>query len=64
MDPLPLMDKDIRVNAVAPEPMWTPLFSYPADYVSRSGHDAGMKRAAHSQFVGGQVLYVNGGIVI
>ncbi|NEZ44773.1 SDR family oxidoreductase [Paenibacillus alvei] len=44
---LQLVDKGIRVNAVAPGPIWTPLTvsSYSADYVSTFGRDTPMKRA-------------------
>ncbi|WP_308635075.1 SDR family oxidoreductase [Paenibacillus silvisoli] len=44
---LSLVHCGIRVNAVAPGPIWTPLTvsSYPADYVSRFGTDTPMKRA-------------------
>ncbi|MDT8903402.1 SDR family oxidoreductase [Anaeroselena agilis] len=39
--------KDIRVNAVAPGPVWTPLIpsSFPADQVTIFGQDTPMKRA-------------------
>lgn len=44
---LQLVDKGIRVNAVAPGPIWTPLTvsSYPADYVATFGRNTPMKRA-------------------
>ncbi|SDE80939.1 NAD(P)-dependent dehydrogenase, short-chain alcohol dehydrogenase family [Fontibacillus panacisegetis] len=44
---LQLVSKEIRVNAVAPGPIWTPLTvsSYPAEYVKTFGSDTPMKRA-------------------
>lgn len=43
-----LVDKGIRVNSVAPGPVWTPLIpsSYSADIVKKFGSDTAMKRAA------------------
>lgn len=43
---LQLVDKGIRVNAVAPGPIWTPLIpaSFAADKVSQFGADTPMKR--------------------
>lgn len=42
-----LIDDGIRVNAVAPGPIWTPFIpsSYPAAQVTTFGHDVPMKRA-------------------
>ena len=42
-----LMEKGIRVNAVAPGPIWTPLqpASWPPDYITTFGSDNPMKRA-------------------
>jgi len=44
---LQLVDYGIRVNAVAPGPIWTPLTvsSYPAEYVKTFGSNTPMKRA-------------------
>jgi NAD(P)-dependent dehydrogenase (short-subunit alcohol dehydrogenase family) len=44
---LALVDKKIRVNAVAPGPIWTPLIpaSYDPDKVAKHGSSAPMKRA-------------------
>lgn len=45
---LSLVSKGIRVNGVAPGPVWTPLqpASYPAEYITTFGTDTPMKRAA------------------
>jgi len=44
---LSLVSKGIRVNGVAPGPIWTPLqpASYPADYIATFGTNTPMKRA-------------------
>lgn len=44
---LSLVDQGIRVNAVAPGPIWTPLIvsSYSAEYVKTFGLDTPMRRA-------------------
>ncbi|HPL30931.1 MAG TPA: SDR family oxidoreductase, partial [Anaerolineae bacterium] len=42
-----LAERGIRVNAVAPGPVWTPIIpsTYPPDYVAHFGQDTPMKRA-------------------
>jgi NAD(P)-dependent dehydrogenase (short-subunit alcohol dehydrogenase family) len=42
-----LADKEIRVNGVAPGPVWTPLIpaTFPAEHVATFGSDVPMKRA-------------------
>jgi len=46
-----LIDKGIRVNAVAPGPVWTPLnpADSPADKVAKFGQSTDMKRAAQPE---------------
>ena len=46
-----VVDRGIRVNAVAPGPVWTPLnpADAPADRVARFGADTQMKRAAQPE---------------
>jgi NAD(P)-dependent dehydrogenase (short-subunit alcohol dehydrogenase family) len=46
-----LLDKGIRVNAVAPGPVWTPLnpADAPADKVARFGRKTDMRRAAQPE---------------
>jgi NAD(P)-dependent dehydrogenase (short-subunit alcohol dehydrogenase family) len=75
------LGRGIRVNAVAPGPIWTPLIpaSFPEDKVASFGADVPMGRAGQpdevapafvylasddSSYVAGQVLHVNGGVVI
>ena len=50
---LSLAEKGIRVNAVAPGPIWTPLIpaSFPKDKVSAFGSDVPMKRAGEPEEV-------------
>lgn len=76
-----LISKKIRVNGVAPGPIWTPLIpaSFDAKKVSEFGSDNPMKRPGQpyelaptyvylasedSSYVSGQVLHVNGGVVV
>jgi NAD(P)-dependent dehydrogenase (short-subunit alcohol dehydrogenase family) len=46
-----LIERGIRVNAVAPGPVWTPLnpADQPADKVAKFGQDTDMKRAAQPE---------------
>ncbi|HWV19324.1 MAG TPA: SDR family oxidoreductase [Rhodocyclaceae bacterium] len=78
---LQLVKENIRVNAVAPGPVWTPLIpaSFPADKVATFGSDVPMGRPGQpdeiapayvflasedSSYIAGQVIHVNGGVVI
>jgi NAD(P)-dependent dehydrogenase (short-subunit alcohol dehydrogenase family) len=55
-----LVDKKIRVNAVAPGPIWTPLIvsSYKPDKVSSFGSDVPMKRAGEPYEVATSYLFL------
>jgi len=48
-----LAEKDIRVNAVAPGPIWTPLIpsTFPEDRVQSFGQQVPMKRAGQPEEV-------------
>ncbi|MRH44198.1 SDR family oxidoreductase [Aquibacillus halophilus] len=76
-----LIKKGIRVNAVAPGPIWTPLIpaSFNEQQVSEFGSDTPMGRPGQtyelapayvylasndSSYVSGQMIHVNGGIVV
>lgn len=74
-----LASKNIRVNAVAPGPIWTPLIPATFDDVSDFGQDTPLGRAGQpsevapayvflashdSSYITGQVLHVNGGELI
>jgi NAD(P)-dependent dehydrogenase (short-subunit alcohol dehydrogenase family) len=55
-----LIDKKIRVNAVAPGPIWTPLIvsSFSADKVSEFGSEVPMKRAGEPYEVATSYLFL------
>lgn len=74
-----LASKGIRVNAVAPGPIWTPLIPSTFDKVSDFGQDVPLGRPGQpsevapayvylacddSSYVTGQVMHVNGGEVV
>ncbi len=74
-----LAPKGIRVNAVAPGPIWTPLIPATFDDVSDFGQDTPLGRAGQPSEVGpcyvflasedasyitGQVIHINGGEVV
>ena len=55
-----LIEKKIRVNAVAPGPIWTPLIvdTFDADKVAKHGSDAPMKRAGEPVEVAPSYLFL------
>jgi len=55
-----LMDKKIRVNGVAPGPVWTPLIpaSLDAEKVAVFGTDSPMKRPAQPYEIAGAFVYL------
>ena len=55
-----LVEKGIRVNAVAPGPIWTPLIAatFPADKVSEFGSDVPMGRAGEPEEVGPSYVFL------
>jgi NAD(P)-dependent dehydrogenase (short-subunit alcohol dehydrogenase family) len=55
-----LVEKGIRVNAVAPGPIWTPLIasSFPAKKVAQHGSDAPMQRAGEPSEVAPSYLFL------
>ncbi|TVZ26672.1 NAD(P)-dependent dehydrogenase (short-subunit alcohol dehydrogenase family) [Gillisia sp. Hel_I_86] len=74
-----LAEKGIRVNAVAPGPIWTPLIPSTFDDVSDFGQDTPLGRAGQpsevapafvylasedSSYVTGQVIHINGGEIV
>lgn len=74
-----LAKKGIRVNAVAPGPIWTPLIVATFDKVSDFGQDTPMGRAGQpsevgptyvflasedSSYITGQIIHVNGGEIV
>ena len=66
---LSLADQKIRVNAVAPGPIWTPLIpsSFTEKEVEIFGTETPLKRAGQpylSRYVTGQIIHVNGGTIV
>lgn len=74
-----LAKKGIRVNAVAPGPIWTPLIVASFDKISDFGQDTPMARAGQpsevgpayvflasedSSYITGQIIHVNGGEIV
>lgn len=74
-----LAEKGIRVNGVAPGPIWTPLIPASFDDVTDFGQDTPMKRAGQPSEVGpayvflasqdasyitGQIIHINGGEIV
>ncbi|WP_034886877.1 SDR family oxidoreductase [Gillisia sp. Hel_I_29] len=74
-----LVEKEIRVNGVAPGPIWTPLIPSTFDEVKNFGNDTPMGRAGQpsevapsyvflasedSSYITGQIIHVNGGEII
>lgn len=55
-----LMDLKIRVNGVAPGPVWTPLIpaSFDAEQVAKFGTDCPMKRPAQPYEIAGAFVYL------
>lgn len=58
----PLAEKGIRVNAVAPGPVWTPLIpaSFPEEKVARFGGQVPMDRAGQPSEMGPAYVYLAG----
>jgi NAD(P)-dependent dehydrogenase (short-subunit alcohol dehydrogenase family) len=57
---LALMDRGIRVNGVAPGPVWTPLIpaTFPADAVANFGSSAPMKRPGQPSEIGPSYVFL------
>lgn len=55
-----LADKGIRVNGVAPGPIWTPLIpaTFPPDHVANFGSDTPLKRAGEPREVAGCYVFL------
>jgi len=55
-----LADRQIRVNAVAPGPIWTPLIpsTFPADKVASFGSDVPLKRAGQPEEVAPSYVFL------
>lgn len=74
-----LAERNIRVNGVAPGPIWTPLIPATFDDVTKFGQDTPLGRAGQpsevgpayvflasedSSYITGQIIHVNGGEII
>ena len=57
---LSLADQEIRVNAVAPGPIWTPLItaSFPPEKTRKFGADVPMKRAGEPEETAGCFVFL------
>lgn len=57
---LQVLDRGIRVNGVAPGPIWTPLIpaSFPPDDVAKFGTDTPMKRPGQPEEVAGCYVFL------
>lgn len=55
-----IVERGIRVNAVAPGPIWTPLIpaTFPADKVEKFGQDTPMKRPGQPHEVASAVVFL------
>ncbi|HEY6450706.1 MAG TPA: SDR family oxidoreductase [Candidatus Cybelea sp.] len=55
-----IVDRGIRVNAVAPGPIWTPLIpaTFPQDEVEKFGQDTPMKRPGQPHEVAAAVIFL------
>jgi NAD(P)-dependent dehydrogenase (short-subunit alcohol dehydrogenase family) len=55
-----IVERGIRVNAVAPGPIWTPLIpaTFPADRVEKFGSDVPMKRPGQPHEVAAAVIFL------
>jgi NAD(P)-dependent dehydrogenase (short-subunit alcohol dehydrogenase family) len=55
-----LAQKGIRVNAVAPGPVWTPLIpaSFPPEKVAKFGHDTPLGRAGHPDEIAPAIIFL------
>ncbi len=55
-----LADKHIRVNAVAPGPIWTPLIpsTFPPDKVQRFGSDVPLNRAGQPEEIAPSYVFL------